>query len=528
MPLSTSRRRFFRSATTLAAFGALRSLPAGPAGDRPNIIFLLCDDLNDSIEGMGGHPQARTPNIHRLASRGVSFTNCQNNQPWCAPSRASMWSGLYPFRSGYHGSGHWQKHPVLRDTVMLMEHLRDSGYGVFGTGKLFHNGHEVEEMYTEYKWPADFGPWPYDGKRRRELPEQAFVFETGYVKNLPRLFDAPHMQTFGPLSSVPAYPADNPTGAPGFDGWMLFNRPFRYESEDDRDLVPDELNAQYATAVLCRRHDRPFFLGVGFNRPHVPMYAPKKYFDMFPLDEIELPPYKSDDFRDLAHALYVGGDRKGHQNFRLWHAAGGERMWRQWVQAYLANVAMVDDMIGQVLDALEDSAYADNTVVFFTGDHGFHMGEKDWLFKNSLWEESARVPFIVSAPGVTPPGSQCEHPISLIDVYPTLTELCGLPATPNASRGGRPLDGYSIRPFLADPAGGEWDGPEIAVTQLGNDETGHFSARSRRYRYILCSNGEEELYDHADDPHEWTNLAGAANYAAIKARLKQELLAIIE
>ncbi|MHC4399904.1 MAG: sulfatase [Planctomycetota bacterium] len=506
---------------TLAVFlvPAACSTAAGAADERPNVLFVIADDLNDSVDGMGGHPQARTPNIDRLAEQGVMFTNAHNPQPWCAPSRAALWSGLHPITSGYHGRGHWRQHSVLGKTVPVMEHFKRSGYAVYGTGKLFHNNHEDKSIYHEYKYDADFGPWPWDGKRRREHPDLALLFRTHFAKNLPRLHDAPHMQTFGPLSSVPRFDPDPESGIPGFQGWYLGKEAFRYSGQNDRDLTPDELSAQWAVEVLQRPHDRPFFLGVGFNRPHVPMYAPKKYFDLFPLNEIELPPYLSDDFRDCARAL-LDADHKGLQNFRLLHAAGGERMWKRWVQAYLANVAFVDDQLGGILDALQKSRHARNTIVVFTSDHGFHMGEKDWLFKNSLWEESTRVPLVIVAPEAAQPGGRCDHPVSLIDLYPTLIDLCGLPSNPNAGGNDYALDGHSVRPFLESPEDGTWDGPSAALTMLGQR---HFSIRTRHWRYTLCNNGEEELYDHRNDPHEWHNLASSPQTDDTRKELREQL-----
>ncbi|MBM3744397.1 MAG: sulfatase [Acidobacteria bacterium] len=520
-----TRRSFLRSAGAAALSAPALVTARGASRARPNVLFIACDDLNDSVEGMGGHAQARTPHIHRLMERGVQFTNAHNNQPWCAPSRASLWSGLYPFTSRYHGSGHWRKHPVLGRAVTLMEHLGKSGYGVYGTGKLFHNGHEPKDLYTQYGHDPDFGPWPWDGKERREHPSLACLFETAYYKNLPLLHETPPYQTWGPLSDVPAFKADPAKGAPGYRGWWLYQRPFRYVSEQDREPMPDEACAEWAAEVLSRRHERPFFLGVGFSRPHIPLYAPKKYFDMFPPDRIQLPPYLSNDVDDCARALLLA-DPKGLEKFRLLHAAGGEIMWKRWIQAYLACVTFVDDQVGKVLDALERSPHARNTIVILTSDHGFHMGEKDYIFKNSLWEESTRVPLVIDAPELRRRGARCDHPVSLIDMYPTIADLCGLPADPNARGNGYRLDGYSIRPFLDDPHSGSWSGPSVAVTQLGAGERAHYSIRGRQWRYTLCANGEEELYDHAADPNEWTNLAPDPKFAAVKADLKRELLRI--
>jgi arylsulfatase A-like enzyme len=334
------------------------------------------------------------------------------------------------------------------------------------------------------------------------------------------------MQTFGPLSDIPSFEPDVDTRIPGFQGWHLAGEAFRYISEEDRDLTPDERCAEWAIEVLNRSHERPFFLAVGFNRPHVPMYAPKKYFDLFPLDTIQMPPYLSDDFRDCARAL-LDSDRKGWQNFRLLHAANGELMWKRWIQAYLANVAFVDDQLGRILDALDRSPYSDNTIVFFTSDHGFHMGEKDWLFKNSLWEEATRVPLVIKAPDVAIAHRCCDHPVSLVDIYPTLIDLCRLPEDPHAQGNGRSLDGFSLKPFLEDPDRSDWAGPSAAITLLSARGGPHFSIRSRRWRYTLCGNGEEELYDHAVDPHEWHNLADHSEHERVKTTLRKQLLSMV-
>ena len=203
-------------------------------------------------------------------------------------------------------------------------------------------------------------------------------------------------------------------------------------------------------------------------------------------------------------------------------------MWKRWIQAYLACVAFVDDQVGKVLAALEASPYAKNTIVIVTSDHGFHMGEKDYLFKDSAWEESCRVPLVVYAPGVTQPGTRCNHPVSLIDLYPTLIDLCGLSKNPNADTNGYPLDGHSIRPFLKNPHRGHWKGPPVALSVIGGwGRTLNFSVRSRDWRYVLCENGEEELYDHTSDPHEWTNLAKDPEYAQTKKKLQKQLLKLV-
>lgn len=536
-----SRRDFLKTAAQgtagimsgLVLSSSGRQAGANQNNRRPNLLFIISDDLNDTIDGMGGHPQARTPNINRLMQKGVRFVNAQCNDPLCAPSRASLLSGLYPHTTGYLEFYHWRKNTVLGKCVSLMEHFRNNGYGVYCTGKLFHNLHEDYENYTEYGYEANFGPFPWDGIDRtpanwkegkaitenwKEHPQMSHIFK-GH-EGIRTHWE----QTFGPLSNVPDWPADPENEIPGYKGWRLYNKPFRYITDDDRDLTPDELYAKYAVEVLRRKHDKPFFLGVGFCRPHTPLYAPKKYFDMFPLESIQLPPYKKNDLEDCAQVLKKF-QPYGFERYDLIIDAGGERMWKQWIQAYLACVAFMDDQVGKVLDALQKSPYANDTIVIVTSDHGFHMGEKDYLFKDSVWEESCRVPLVVYAPGVSQTAAECDHPVSLIDLYPTLIDLCGLSANPNKKTNGYPLDGYSIRPFLENPKDGTWKGPSVALSVVGGwGRTVNFTVRSRQWRYVLCENGEEELYDHRKDPHEWTNLAKDPKFSDVKNGLLKQLI----
>jgi len=205
----------------------------------------------------------------------------------------------------------------------------------------------------------------------------------------------------------------------------------------------------------------------------------------------------------------------------------------RWTQAYLASVSFVDAQLGHLMKALEESAYAKNTLVVFTSDHGYHMGEKSLIFKNTLWEESARVPLLVAGPRVKP-GTECMRPVSLVDLYPTLLEYCELPGDPNAGGNGKALDGHSLIPLMAASFSGEWEGPGTALTavcsqqELELDQPGpvqeqHYSIRSERYRYIRYRNGEEELYDHRYDPYEWFNLAGDPSLKELKGAMEESL-----
>jgi len=253
---------------------------------------------------------------------------------------------------------------------------------------------------------------------------------------------------------------------------------------------------------------------------------------MFPLDSVKVPVIKPNDAEDCHYADVYDGSVKGLKYFRLLKESYPDldSGLKAFTQAYLASVAAVDECVGRVIEAVDKSPFKNNTVIVVTSDHGWNMGEKDYLFKNSLWEESTRVPLIIRAPGVAVPGGFAEHPVSLIDIYPTLIDLCGLEGDTRKNNKGAKLDGHSLRPFLKDPKSGTWDGPDAALTMIyagnstGNDPSKqHWSVRTRRWRYILYNNGSEELYDHDNDPYEWINLSGETHYGKVKADLKARL-----
>jgi arylsulfatase A-like enzyme len=505
---------------------------------KPNVLFVICDDLNDYVTGMGGHPQAKTPNIERLMRMGTSFTNAHTNHPVCAPSRASLFSGLYPHTSGLLMWGRWSNSKILKNSVSLFQHFKRNGYDVYGTGKLHHYNNDHQKVWVNDGGTSNFGirpshgPFPWDGitKGKWLLHPSMHKIENYIYDYDEKLWRDRGEHSFGPLSDIPEWKPNPKKGIPGYKGWTLFGKPFRYISDEDRDLMPDELSANWAIEILKKERDKPFFLGIGFMRPHTPLYVPKKYFDMYPLEDVQLPPYKEDDLEDCKEFKSLIF-KYGFQRHDLYLRLGGEKMWKQCVQAYLASVTFMDEQLGKILDALEQSPYANNTIILFTSDHGFHLGEKNYNFKLSNWEESTRIPFILVAPGISKTGTQCDHPISLIDVYSTLVDLCGLPKNPNAGGNNYPLDGHSLRPFLVDPENGTWDGPLAALTVIYNQKKEgyiyHYSIRSERWRYTLYSNNAEELYDHAKDPHEWYNMAEKVEYTRIKKKLKNELLTMI-
>ena len=519
-------------------FGSTLGVGGLLAVERPNVLFIICDDLNDTVEGMGGHPQAHTPNIERLMRSGVRFTNAHCANPVCGPSRASLWTGLYPHTTGIYGHDQnnytWRDSPVLKDAVTLFEHFQNHGYETFATGKIFHNNHHTVPLfrkrgqYDRFGINASFGPFPWDGKAKHgfNVPHPSMKPPWGING----------FEVFVPLSDMPRVPPNRSMGTPGFDGWIDRGRPFRYVSASDRDLMTDERSAEWVHEKLAQTRDKPFFITVGFMRPHCPWVVPQKYFDMFPLDDIQFPPYLANDLEDCGQFIRKMKEKSSWYTRleRLREAYPGQEGWKRWIRGYLASVAFVDDQLGKVLDALDKSPHAENTIVVFTSDHGFHMGEKDLLIKKTVWEESTRVPLVICAPGVAKPNQQCEQPVSLVDLYPTLIDLCGLPNEPNREGNKRPLDGNSLRPLIADPTRDVWDGPPVALSVIeGGDPVGigeiapverqHFTVRSRHWRYCLWANGEEELYDHRADPHEWHNLAADPEQTKIKAELREEM-----
>jgi len=495
------------------------------AGQRrkPNVVMIVCDDLNDYVAGMAGHPQAQTPHIARLAQSGVAFKRAYSNNPICAPSRSSFLTGIYPHTSKNLFWDKWHQNPVLKNSKTLMEHFADNGYHVAGSGKLMH--HHLPSVWSEYKYKADYGPFVYDGKNRVAHP------------SVPQPFNAigPVDGSYAPLSDIPYGPNGNSNKGWIYGTWGKTEK-FKYVDEDNRDPTPDERNAAWAANRIAefakQENSKPFFLGVGFIRPHTPLHVPKRFFDMFPMDSVKTPVIRPNDADDTHYKDVFDSNQKGLKYFRLLKESypNLESALKAFTQAYLASVAAVDECVGRVIEAVDNSPFKNNTIILVTSDHGWNMGEKDYLFKNSLWEESTRVPLIIRAPGVALPGGIAEHPVSLIDIYPTLIDLCGLKGDTRKNNKGANLDGHSLRPFLKDPKSQTWNGPQAALTMIyagnptGNDPAKqHWSVRTRSWRYILYNNGAEELYDHNTDPYEWTNLAADTRYTKLKANLKAQL-----
>lgn len=527
--------------------------PEAKSESKPNVLFIICDDLNDYNSDLGGHPDIKTPNIENFAKTATSFSNAHTNVGLSQPSRNSLFTGIYPHTSKDFGWTPQYKNSVLQDTRTFLELFREEGYHILGSGKLLHK--DVDSLWDEWGVTRriNYGPHAYNGEKSVGHPSVPEPFRSINIVD----------GSFAPLSDIPEFPDDETGSNP--PGWTYGPYPFRYVNDDERDLMPDEMHANWAIEKISEMEQndngKPFFLGVGFVNPHTPLYAPQKYFDMFPLDEIELPKIKEGDLDDSYYrSVFPPEDVGLHYYDALKKAYGDEEKGlKLFMQAYLACVAFVDEQIGKVIEAVENSKFSNNTIIILTSDHGWQMGEKEYLYKNSPWEESTRIPLIIKDPRISEKQQTVHHPVSLIDIYPTLTDLCGLEGETKRTDDAPGIEGFSLKPFLEDPGSADWKGPEGALTLIGSginkpveglgfisnpsakwhveltrlpeDEyimKQNYSYRTKDWRYIMYNNGKEELYDHRIDPYEWNNLAGDENYADVMEDLKNQVMDIIE
>ena len=492
----------------------------------PNIVLIMVDDLNDSPEIFNGHPQTKTPNIKKLASSGVSFLKAYSNNPICGPSRSSLISGVYPHNSSNFWQQSWLQNEVLSNTKTIMEKFKENGYNVIGSGKILH--HNKKEIWSEFEYNTDFGPVAYKGQHEKEKkgishPDVPKPYRTVRKVGCCNMNGGQIDGSFGPLKNVKNLKMDGEQLSWAYGGSRGYKE-FKYNSEEDRDLTPDEINAQWAEDRLKKlaksNDDKPFFLAVGFVRPHTPLIAPKKYFDMYPLEDIQLANILENDKDDTFFHLEDQFETKDRRTRSIESYINLVKSYKdpkeglkRFTQAYLACVSAVDDNIGQVMKVIDNSKLKDNTIVVLVSDHGWTMGEKDHVYKNSLWEESTRIPMTIRAPGVSKPNSKVEHPVSLIDIYPTLLDLAGLDNKTVKNQKGKPLDGHSLKPFLENPNTEEWNGPKGALSVVyssdknkNNTANHHYSLRTKNWRYIIYDSGNEELYNNSSDPKEWNNL----------------------
>ncbi len=453
---------------------------AAPAG-KPNVLFLAIDDQNDWVGAFGGHPLAKTPHLDALAARGTALLNAHCQAPLCNPSRTSLMLGLRPTTTGIYGLAPWFRTlPEWRDRVALPQHFKAHGYRTFSTGKIYHGGAG--------------GPGAGAGKAKGKNKQ---ADATGPAT-------APEFDVIGSAGGVGARPGkkligDTPMGNNPLMDWGVF--PHRDEDKGDYQVASwavDQLKAM--------PKDQPFFLAAGFFLPHVPIYITQQWADLYPDDDSILPVIQRDDRGDTPRfSWYLHWDLPEPR--LKW--VEEHRQWRNLVRSYLAATSFVDAQIGRILRALEEAGLAENTIVVVWGDHGWHLGEKAITGKNTLWDNGTRVPLIFAGPGVAR-GGRCTQPAELMDIYPTLVELCGL--TPRTD-----LEGLSLVPQLRDASA------KRARPAITSHNQGNHGVRSERWRYIRYADGTEELYDHANDPREWTNLALKPEMAAVLAEHRRWL-----
>lgn len=463
--LLMARFSLFICATFLVLFNPAAAEPI----EKPNVLFISVDDLNDWIGCLGGHPQALTPNMDRLAASGVLFTNAHCAAPSCNPSRTAIMTGLSPHTSGLYQNGQKMRE-VLPEAELIPAYFRRHGYWAGGSGKLLHyfiDARSWDEYFPDKTTENPFPPHIPWGERPKSLPR----------------------------------------GGP----WQYVETDWHAFDVSDEEFGGDFKVAEYVGKQLSQKHDKPFFLACGIYRPHEPWFNPKQYFDLFPLENIQLPPgFKEDDLDDLPPE----GKRLGPNRYFAHIREHGQ--WKQAIQGYLASIAFADANIGRVLDALENGPNKDTTIVVLWSDHGWHLGEKQHWQKFTGWRAGTRVPLMIrvpaGAPGLpegTKPGSVCNRPVDLLSLFPTLTELCGLPAKEDN-------DGHSLRQLLEDP---ESDWPHPAITHVNHP--GSVSLSLEDWRYIKYSKGGEELYHIANDPYEWTNLAGNPEHAPMLEKFRE-------
>ena len=422
------------------------------AANRPNVLFIAIDDLNHWVGHLGRHPQTRTPNIDRLAGSGITFTKAYCTAPACNPSRASLMSGQRPSTTGCYNNGqNWR--PGIAEDKLLNSHFARAGYRVYGAGKIYHGAADRGGEWTDY----------FDGKGGSNLKLHSSAKDDGVggIK-------------FAPLAC----------------------------SDEE---MPDYSVVSYGLEKLQEKSDKPFFLAVGLVKPHMPFSVPKKWFDMFPLDSIQLPPHRADDLKDVPPA----GVKMARPDVDHAQIVQSGR-WKEAVQAYLATIAFCDSQVGRLLDGLDASPQRENTIVVLWSDHGWSLGEKSHWRKFALWEEPTRTVFVWRVPGLTQAGGGCGRTVDYTSIYPTLCALTGQPLPAH-------LDGRSIMPLLKDP-NASWETPAITTHGYRNH-----AVRSEGWRYIRYANGDEELYNTADDPLEYTNLAGQADYSSRQAQLAKWL-----
>jgi arylsulfatase A-like enzyme len=456
-------------------------ISSGSAAAKPNILFIAIDDLNDYISPLDNHPGIKTPNFERLAKRSVTFTNAHCAAPACHPSRVAVMTGVHPSKSGIyqnafgaHGPRWRQESPVLANAVVLSQHFRDHGYRAVGGGKIFHT----------LQWTP------------------------GDSQNDPDAWDAYRGDPLDPISGDWPRPASARTNQnAGFKGKRPLNAhlfgaaPVELAADQGDGAVVD-----WAVEQMGKPDDKPLFLAVGLFRPHIPWEVPQKWFDLYPEEDVKLPAILANDLDDARS--------HGREGWHKWVVQNDQ--WRHLMRGYLASVSYADDQLGRLLDGLDASPMAGNTIVVLWTDHGFHIGEKENWEKFALWEQTTRTPLFIHAPGVSKDGERTRQPVTLTDLYPTLCELVGIPVPAQCTGG-------SLVEQIREPSAiDERTSLTSFVFHQDNRIPSH-AVSDAKYRFIKYADGFEELYDLDKDRGEFTNLAKDPSFAEVSAKLRQRI-----
>ena len=472
-------------------------LPAWASGQsssdktQPNVLFIAIDDMNDWVGFLNTHPQVQTPNMDKLAEQGISFTNAHVPAPICGPSRTAIMSGLWPTSNGIY-TNDINYREQLPHLISMPEYFRQNGYYLMGAGKIFHAGESKmpKDAFDEFGGTGSSSS-PFTGEELSLDKQKPFnrVIKNGTEFRLP-------------LNGIPA------------DRYWRSSNTFDWGPVDLPDeMFSDTQSTRWAIDKLQKKQDKPFFLAVGFHRPHQPLFNPKRFHDLYPPESVVLPKTLEGDVSDLPRSgkeyTAVAATSGLHSSVEKYG------QWQNAVSSYLASISYVDELVGDLMAALENSEYAENTLIVLWSDHGWHLGEKEHWGKATGWYRSTRIPLVIvppknHRPSGFEPHSVSERMVNLLDLAPTIADMTNVPIK-------KEWQGKSLLPLVKNP---DQDWQAYTHTTFGR---GNHTISTPRWQYIHYFDGGEELYDLQSDPDEFVNLANDQNFAGVKQQLHQYL-----
>lgn len=494
----------------LALLLAIAGYCYGQEPERPNILLIISDDLNQMGMGTMIDSTLHTPHIDELVAASAVFTNAHSNVAGCGPSRASMFSGVLPQTSGHSGysmsNNSWLDNPVLSPTTSVFKQFLDDGYEVYGSGKVYHAYRLREEDFTEFYSVPNQGPFASDKLNHSDMPNSFEEFGLSFAR----------------LENIPSYPE--------YTGWQ--NRdgtPFFFESDENRDLMGDEQTVEWCKALLesyvADSSGNPFFLSAGLFNPHEPFHVPEKYWDLYDTATFNFDYLQPDTAIPILTAVtnrYNSNSNKAYDLMEEESPTYDPHFYlRQFIHGYYASVSFVDDQVGALLDILEENGLAENTIVIFTSDHGFHLGSKNSVAKSTLWNDATAIPFVIRMPGQSP--QIISEPISLIDLYPTLLEYGNVPSPESHELEGTPvqsiISGEELGSALVYGVTREF----LELGEPNKVEHSHHGLMLGKYKYIYYSSGEDELYNIKTDFRETNDLSENVQYQGMRNRMYRAL-----